>query len=231
MTITVLLVDDQEMVRTAMRVLIQRREGLRVIGDVGDGEQAVESAFRLRPDVVLMDVRMPGVTGVEATRRILTAWPYDDPPPRILVLTTFDLDEYVYEALRAGAAGFLLKNTEPDELARAIRVVAAGEAMLSPTITKRLIGAFNRLPANFPPGTPIHAPGTALDTLTERELQVLILIGQGLSNTQIAKDLDVSEATVKSRVNRILSRLGLTNRVQAAILAHQSGLLPPLRDH
>ena len=227
MTIRVLLVDDQEMVRAALRVVIDRREGLSVVGEASDGEQAVSSAFELQPDVVVMDVRMPGMTGVEATLRITTSWPGPSPAPRILVLTTFDLDEYVHTALRAGASGFLLKNSPPDQLAHAIRVVADGEAMLAPSVTHRLITAFTTLPPALVPGAPITAPGhrSPTDLLTERELRVLILVAQGLSNAQIASALDLTEANVKSRVNRILTRLGLENRVQAAILAHGAGLL------
>jgi len=239
MTIRVLLVDDQEMVRAALRVVIDRREDLCVVGEAGDGQGAIEAAANLRPDVVLMDVRMPGMTGVEATRRIMSEWPHPGPPPRVLVLTTFDLDEYVHSALRAGAGGFMLKNSLPDELANAIRVVAAGEAMLAPSVTHRLINAFAALPKGLVGTAPTEraaAGATAanvdadsadglLAKLTERELHVLILVARGLSNAQIAETLDVTQANVKSRVNRILTRLGLENRVQAAILAHEAGLL------
>ncbi|GAB3967970.1 response regulator transcription factor [Actinoallomurus acanthiterrae] len=229
MTIRVLLADDQEMVRAALRAVIDRREDLCVVGEAADGGQAVDAAFRLRPDVVVMDVRMPGMTGVEATRRILTGWPPPDPSPRVLVLTTFDLDEYVHSALRAGAYGFLLKNSPPDELAHAIRVVAGGEAMLAPSVTQRLITTFAGLPLGLLPGAPAPAAGNRglIDALTERELEVLILVARGLSNLQIADALGLTQANVKSRVNRILTRLGLDNRVQAAILAYETGLLPP----
>ncbi|MEV0405530.1 response regulator transcription factor [Actinoallomurus sp. NPDC050550] len=229
MTIRVLLADDQEMVRAALRAVIDRREDLCVVGEAADGGQAVDAAFRLRPDVVVMDVRMPGLTGVEATGRILTGWPPPDPPPRVLVLTTFDLDEYVHSALRAGAYGFLLKNSPPDQLAHAIRVVAGGEAMLAPSVTQRLITTFAALPLGLLPGAPAPAPEHhgLIDALTERELEVLILVARGLSNLQIADALGLTQANVKSRVNRILTRLGLDNRVQAAILAHEAGLLPP----
>ncbi|WP_433173545.1 response regulator [Actinoallomurus sp. CA-150999] len=229
MTIRVLLADDQEMVRAALRAVIDRREDLCVVGEAADGEQAVDAAFRLRPDVVVMDVRMPGMTGVEATRRILTGWPPPDPPPRVLVLTTFDLDEYVHSALRAGAYGFLLKNSPPDQLAHAIRVVAGGEAMLAPSVTQRLITTFAGLPLGLLPGAPASGHHGLIDSLTERELQVLILVARGLSNLQIADALGLTQANVKSRVNRILTRLGLDNRVQAAILAYEAGLLtaPP----
>ncbi|MEU5213185.1 response regulator transcription factor [Streptomyces sp. NPDC020742] len=227
MTIEVLLVDDQEMVRDALRAVVERRADFRVVGAAGDGERAVALARELRPDVVLMDVRMPGMTGVEATRRILSGWPHPGPPPRILVLTTFDLDEYVHSALRAGACGFLLKNSPPDQLAHAIRVVAAGGAMLAPSVTHRLIGTFTALPAALVPGTPPAPAGRSplLDVLTTRELQVLVLVGRGLSNRQIADELGLTQVTVKSRVHRLLTRLGLDNRVQAALLAHEEGLL------
>ncbi|QHC23960.1 response regulator transcription factor [Streptomyces sp. GS7] len=226
----VLIVDDQEMVRDALRAVIGRRAGFSVVGDAADGAQAVALARSLRPDVVVMDVRMPGMTGVEATRRILDDWPHPEPPPRVLVLTTFDLDEYVHAALRAGARGFLLKNSPPDQLAHAIRVVADGESMLAPSVTHRLIGAFTALPAGLLPGAPRTGRSRATDlvgTLTERELPVLVLVAQGRSNLQIAEALGLTEANVKSRVNRILTRLGLDNRVQAALLAYEAGLLGP----
>ncbi|GLY87392.1 response regulator [Actinoallomurus iriomotensis] len=228
MTVRVLLVDDQEMVRAALRAVIDRRDDLCVVGDAADGEQAVAAALRLRPDVVVMDVRMPGMTGVEATRRILDGWPHPDPPPRVLVLTTFDLDEYVHAALRAGAGGFLLKNSPPDQLAHAIRVVAEGEAMLAPSVTHRLISTFTALPLGLVPGASGPGRHELIDALTERELRVLILVARGLSNLQIADALGLTQANVKSRVNRILTRLGLDNRVQAAILVHEAGLLPPV---
>ncbi|GAA4609773.1 response regulator transcription factor [Actinoallomurus liliacearum] len=231
MTIRVLLADDQEMVRAALRAVIDRREDLCVVGEAADGDQAVDAASRLRPDVVVMDVRMPGTTGVEATGRIRAEWPHEDAPPRVLVLTTFDLDEYVHAALRAGASGFLLKNSPPDQLAHAIRVVAGGEAMLAPSVTHRLIDAFAALPAGLLPGTPAPASDRRepIDALTEREREVLILVARGLSNLQIADALGLTQANVKSRVNRILTRLGLDNRVQAAILARDAGLIPPGR--
>jgi len=226
MTVRVLVVDDQEIVRTALRLVIDRREGLSVVGEAADGEQAVTRAVELRPDVVLMDIRMPGMTGVEATRRITARWPGPGPAPRVLVLTTFDLDEYVHAALRAGADGFLLKNSPPDQLAQAIRAAADGEAVLAPSVTRRLIDAVTTLPAALLPHAPAPAPGEAALTglLSERELKVLVLVARGLSNSQIASALDVSEGNVKSRVNRILTRLGLENRVQAALLAHRAGL-------
>ncbi|MBB2914953.1 DNA-binding NarL/FixJ family response regulator [Streptosporangium becharense] len=237
MSIRVLVADDQELVRSALRVMIERRAGLSVVGEAADGQEAVAAAFVLRPDVVLMDVRMPGLTGVEATGRILRDWPHGDPRPRVLMLTTFDVDEYVHASLRAGASGFLLKNSSSDQLADAIRTVAAGEAMLAPTVTRRLIGAFTTIPevllAEPRSGTGPRAPRRTgrLGALTARESEVLILVARGLSNVQIARSLGLSEAGVKSRVNRILTRLGLENRVQAAILAYEAGLLEgPARD-
>ncbi|MFF9809682.1 response regulator [Streptomyces coeruleorubidus] len=224
--VRVLTVDDQELVRTALRMMLRRRADVEVVGEAADGARAVEAAYELRPDVVVMDVRMPGMTGVEATARILRGWPHPGPRPRVLVLTTFDLDEYVHAALRAGASGFLLKNTTPELLAEAIGVVAAGEATLAPTVTRRLIRAFSDLPppllsgvrprpspADGPPG-----PGDPLGVLTRRERDVAELVARGLSNARIAGSLGLSEAGVKSTVNRILTRLGLENRVQIAIL-------------
>ncbi|MFH9244269.1 response regulator [Streptomyces lydicus] len=246
MTVRVLLADDQEMVRTALRLVIDRREDLSVVGESSDGEQAVSHASELQPDVVLMDVRMPGMTGVEATRRITTSWPGPGPAPRVLVLTTFDLDEYVHAALRAGAAGFLLKNSPPDQLTHAIRTAAAGEAVLAPSVTRRLIDTVTALPAALLPNAPVppdpapregrqedgldglDTPGM-LNALTERELHVLVLVARGMSNARIAAALGLSEGNVKSRVNRILTRLGLENRVQAALLAHQAGLTGSIR--
>ncbi|WP_327406062.1 response regulator transcription factor [Streptomyces sp. NBC_01288] len=228
MNVRVLVVDDQEIVRTALRLVIDRREGLSVVGEAADGEQAVARAVELRPDVVLMDVRMPGTTGVEATRRIVRDWPGPGPAPRVVVLTTFDLDEYVHAALRAGADGFLLKNSHPDQLARAIRAAADGEAVLAPSVTRRLIDTLSALPTALLPDTPAPAPGpderALTELLTERELQVLVLVARGLSNSRIASALGLSEANVKSRVNRVLTRLGLDNRVQAALIAHRAGL-------
>ncbi|MEH1129057.1 response regulator transcription factor [Micromonospora sp. CPCC 206061] len=223
-TVRVVVADDQEMVRSGLRLMIDRRPGMRVVAEAADGEAAVAAAQDQHPDVVLMDVRMPGVDGVEATRRILRQWTSHLPKPRVIILTTFDLDEYVYAALRAGASGFLLKNCTPGQLIDAISVVAAGEAMLAPSVTQRLVHAFARI---APAPTPATAPDQAgLDTLTARELDVLRLVATGLSNAQIADRLGVTEANVKSRVNRILTRLGLDNRVQAAIVAYSHGLLP-----
>ncbi len=221
MTIRVLLADDQEMIRTALRMVIDRREDLTVVGEAADGSEAVAAALALRPDVVVMDVRMPGVNGVDATRRLHAAWPDGQQPPRVLVLTTFDLDEYVHAALRAGASGFLLKNVSPDQLADGIRTVAAGDAMLAPSVTRRLIRTFASVPEPLITGP---APDGRFDALTPRERDVLTLVARGLSNGQIADELAVTETSVKSRVRRILRRLGLDNRVQAALLAHEAGI-------
>lgn len=223
--VRVLTVDDQELVRTALRAMLRRTE-VDVVGEAADGERAVDAAFALRPDVILMDVRMPGMTGVEATRRILDGWPHPGPRPRVLMLTTFDLDEYVHAALRAGASGFLLKNTTPQALVEAIGVVAAGEAMLAPTVTRRLIRAFSDLPPPLLPGAARPAPGPGvgagaegpLGALTAREREVARLVAQGLSNARIGAVLGLAQPAVKSTVNRILTRLGLENRVQIAVL-------------
>ncbi|MFI9782813.1 response regulator [Kitasatospora sp. NPDC051984] len=225
MSVRVLVVDDQEIVRTALRLVIDRREGLTVVGEAADGGRAFALAVELRPDVVLMDIRMPGTTGIEATRRITTEWPGPEPAPRVLLLTTFDLDEYVHEALRAGAHGFLLKNSAPEQLARAIRATAAGESVLAPSVTRRLIDTLTALPpALLPTLDDALVKTPSVELLTERELQVLVLVARGLSNARIGDALGLSEANVKSRVNRILGRLGLENRVQAALFAHKAGL-------
>ncbi|MEV0201510.1 response regulator transcription factor [Nonomuraea sp. NPDC050691] len=215
--IRVLIADDQEMVRSALRMVVDRHDDLRVVAVAADGEQAVAAAFAHRPDVIVMDVRMPRATGVEATERVLRQWPHPEPRPRVIVLTTFDLDEYVHSALRAGASGFLLKNTSPDHLADAIRTVVRGEAMLAPSVTQRLIRNFVATP---PPGA-----GNPLELLTRREMDVLLLVAQGMSNAEIGAELGLSAPTVKSRLNRIFARLGVANRVQAALLAHNAGLL------
>ncbi|MFD9949430.1 response regulator [Nonomuraea sp. NPDC059023] len=220
--IRLLIADDQELIRAILKATLARRPGFTVAGEARDGEQAIAAALDLRPDVILMDVRMPGLTGVDATRRILTEWPHPEPCPRVLILTTFDLDEYVHDALRAGASGFMLKNATPDQLAEAVRVVAAGEAMLAPTVTRRLIATF----AATPPPSPKAVP-EALAALTERELDVLNLLARGLSNAEIAQALNLTQTGVKGRVNRLLGRLGLANRVQAAILAQEHGLTTP----
>ncbi|KAF4409592.1 response regulator [Streptomyces lycii] len=218
--VRVLIADDQSMVREGFSVLLGAQPGIEVVGDAVDGHQAVSRAAALRPDVVLMDIRMPGMNGLEATRRIARERE-EDSGPRVLILTTFDLDEYVYEALRAGASGFLLKDASARQLADAVRIVAAGDALLAPTVTKRLLAEFTRL------GAP-RAPRTdRIRELTERETEVLSLIAQGLSNGEIATRLVVSEATVKTHVSRVLVKLGLRDRTQAAVFAYEIGLVTP----
>jgi len=221
-TIRVLIADDQELVRAGFRMVIDAREDLEVVGEVGTGEEAVGRARDLHPDVVLMDIRMPVMDGLQATRELLGSAPdAEDAVPRVIILTTFDLDQYVYEALRAGASGFLLKDTPPADLAAAIRVVAAGEAMLAPSITRRLIERFSGLPS------PTASDPTALNELTAREAEVLRLIARGLSNADIAARLHLGETTVKSHVARVLMKLGLHDRVQAVVLAYESGFVTP----
>ncbi|MEV3932313.1 MULTISPECIES: response regulator transcription factor [unclassified Streptomyces] len=219
MTIRVLIADDQMMVRQGFTVLLNAEPGIEVVGQAVDGVEALEKAAQLAPDVVLMDIRMPRLGGIDATRR-LTGEPGS--AAKVLVLTTFDLDEYVYEALRAGASGFLLKDASADELARAVRVVAAGDALLAPNITKRLIAEFSRV------STGPRAPSRErVGDLTDRETEVLSLIAQGMSNAEIAAGLVVAEQTVKTHVSRILVKLGLRDRTQAAVYAYESGLVRP----
>ncbi|MFB7173255.1 response regulator [Streptomyces sp. NPDC056254] len=217
-SIKVMIADDQMMVRQGFTVLLDAQPDIEVVGQAVDGADAVAKVAELAPDVVLMDIRMPGMGGIEATS-VITRVP--GAAVKVLVLTTFDLDEYVYEALRAGASGFLLKDASADQLAEAVRVVAAGEALLSPNITKRLITEFSRL------GAP-RAPSVArIDVLTERETEVLSLIAQGLSNAEISEHLVLAEQTVKTHVSRILVKLGLRDRTQAAVFAYESGLIRP----
>ena len=216
MTIRVLIADDQELVRTGFRVILNAEPDLEVVGESRDGKEVIEAARRLRPEVVLMDIRMPNLDGIEATRRITAA----AGSPRVLILTTFDLDQYVYEALRAGASGFLLKDAAADDLLQAIRVIAAGEALLAPSITRRLIEDYARRPA------PRHQPD-ALADLTARELEVMRLLARGMSNTDIARDLYLGDATIKTHVARIFSKLGLHDRAQAVVLAYETGLVQP----
>ena len=215
--IRVLVADDQALVRAGFRAILEAQEDLEVVGEAGDGSEAVAIARELRPDVVLMDVRMPGVDGIEATRLLLR----DGDAPRVLMLTTFDLDEYLYEAMRAGASGFLLKDAPRDQLVGAVRTVAAGDALLAPALLRRLIEDFVRRPA---PGARSRPE---LDELTERELEVLTLIARGLANAEIAARLFVSEATVRTHVTHILAKLGLRDRVQAVVLAYETGLVQP----
>ena len=215
MTIRVLIADDQSMVRAGFRMLLGGEDGIEVVAEASNGLEAVEKAARFDPTVVLMDIRMPDLDGLEATRRILAV----DAAARILILTTFDLDEYVYEALRAGASGFVLKDDPPEQLLAAIRTIAAGDALLSPTITKRVIEQFTRIPRLAPP--------KELDELTGREQEILRLVAGGLSNAEIAEELTISETTVKTHVTHILGKLGLRDRVQAVIYAYETGLIAP----
>jgi DNA-binding NarL/FixJ family response regulator len=216
-TIRVLIADDQGMVRSGFTVLLNAQPDIEVIGEAVNGQEAIAQATDLRPDVILMDVRMPVLDGLQATRRI-SALP---DPPKILVLTTFDLDDYVYEALRAGASGFLLKDASANELADAVRLVAAGDAMLAPGVTRRLIAEFARMGA---PRTPTRKH---LEGLTERESEVLGLVARGMSNAEIADHLVVAEQTVKTHVSRILMKLGLRDRTQAVVVAYETGLVHP----
>jgi DNA-binding NarL/FixJ family response regulator len=213
MTIRVLVADDQSMVRAGFRMLLSGEEDIEVVAEASNGLEAVAQAARFHPNVTLMDIRMPQLDGLEASRRILAA----DNSARILILTTFDLDEYVYEALRSGASGFVLKDDPPEQLLAAIRVVARGEALLSPAITKRVIKQFARIPR---PQSPRQ-----LDELTERELEVFRLIARGLSNAEIGRELYISDTTVKTHITHILMKLNLRDRVQAVVLAHETGLV------
>ncbi|MFD2418083.1 response regulator [Amycolatopsis pigmentata] len=219
MTIRVVLADDQTLVRGGFRVLLETEDGFEVCGEAADGAEAVRLAQEVRPDVVVMDIRMPGTDGLEATRRIT-----GDPnlaSVRVLVLTTFDVDEYVYEALRAGASGFLLKDIEPVELLRALRVVAAGEALLAPTVTRRLIAEFV--------GRPEHrrVDARAVRQITDREREVLALVAGGLSNDEIAEQLVISTATARTHVSRVMTKVGARDRAQLVVLAYESGLVRP----
>lgn len=224
MSLRLLVVDDQQLVRTGFRMILDAEPDFEVVGEAADGFEAVEAAATLRPDVVLMDVRMPGMDGIDAAARISGADRADGAvrAPRVLMLTTFDLDEHVYAALRAGASGFLLKDTPADDLVRAVRVVAAGEALLAPTVTRRLVEQVVH-GAGGPPTEPQPPPGFA--DLTDREVEVLHLVARGLSNAEIAAELIVGEATVKTHVGRVLMKLGLRDRVQAVVLAYESGLV------
>jgi DNA-binding NarL/FixJ family response regulator len=219
-TIRVVLVDDQELLRLGFRMILDAEDGVEVVGEAGDGAQAVELAARCRPDVVLMDVRMPVMDGLEATRRIVA----NDPAVRVLVLTTFDLDEYAFGALRAGASGFLLKDVPPGELSAAIRTVASGDAVVSPRITRRLLDEYAHLLSSPGHDEPISR---AMSALTDREREVLIALAEGLSNAEIAARLFVSEATVKTHVGRMLGKLELRDRLQAVVFAFQTGIVRP----
>jgi DNA-binding NarL/FixJ family response regulator len=212
-SIRVLVADDQSLVRGGFRMLLAGEPDFEIVAEASNGLEAVEKAARFQPSVVLMDIRMPELDGLEASRRILAA----DPGARILILTTFDLDEYVFEALRIGASGFVLKDEPPEQLIAAIRTVAAGDALLSPTITKRVIEQFTRLPRQTPPA--------ALEELTEREREIFLLIAKGLSNAEIGRELFISETTVKTHVTHVFQKLDLRDRVQAVVLAYQTGLV------
>jgi DNA-binding NarL/FixJ family response regulator len=216
-SIRVLLADDQAMVRAGFRMILESEPEIEVVGEVANGEQATAATRRLRPDVVLMDIQMPGGDGLQATRRIT-----DDPGlrSRVVILTTFERDEYIFEALQAGASGFLLKNAPPEELLHAVRVVAAGNALLAPSVTRRIIEQFARRP-------PKPELGAQLESLTQREREVLIMLAGGKSNAELAAELFVSEGTIKTHVSSLLAKLGLRDRVQAVVLAYQSGLVTP----
>jgi DNA-binding NarL/FixJ family response regulator len=215
-TIRVLIADDQALMRGGFHMILDAEDDIEVVGEAIDGEDAVRQFVKLRPDVVVMDVRMPTMDGIEATQRLTAG----DPTARVLILTTFDLDEYVYRALRAGASGFLLKDRPPEELVAAVRVVAAGDALLAPSVTRRLVEEFARRPD--PPPSP-----AALNELTDREREVLVCMARGLSNQEIALELFVAETTVKTHVGRVLQKLGLRDRAQAVVLAYESGLVHP----
>ena len=219
MSLGVLIVDDQALVRAGFRMILEAEEDMDVVGEAADGREAVEEARRLRPDVVLMDVRMPDVDGLEATRRLLGD---DGADAKIVMLTTFDMDEYVYDALRAGASGFLLKDVPPEQLVAGIRAVASGDALLAPSVTRRVIEEFVRRPPES-----VRTAPPELAELTARELEVLKLIARGLANAEIAKELFVSETTVKTHVAHILMKLKLRDRVQAVVFAYESGLVLP----
>jgi DNA-binding NarL/FixJ family response regulator len=211
--IRVVLVDDDALIREGLRMIIDQAGDLEVVATAGNGEEALSIAAKHRPDVILMDVRMPVLDGIEATRRITNA----EGAPRVIMLTTFELDEYVFEALRAGASGFLLKRTEPEQLVEAIRVVAGGEALLSPSVTRRLIEEFTRRPQT--------GSGERLTMLTDREREVLVLIARGLSNQELAEQLFIADNTVKTHVKRIFTKLGARDRAQAIVIAYESGLV------
>jgi DNA-binding NarL/FixJ family response regulator len=217
MTIRALLADDQDMVRAGLRMILESDPHIQVVGEAGNGEHAVALTRRLRPDVVLMDIQMPGSDGLNATRQLT-----EDPAigSRVLILTTFERDDYVFEALRAGASGFLLKNAPPEDLLRAVRIVAAGDALLAPSVTRRIIAQLAGRPKK-------PELGRKLDALTQREREVLIMLARGLSNAELATELLVSEGTVKTHVSSLLNKLGLRDRVQAVVLCYECGLVTP----
>jgi len=219
MSIRVLITDDQALVRTGFRMILESEDDIDVVGEAADGREAVDKAISASPDVILMDIRMPDLDGIEATRRILAQG--GENAPKILMLTTFDLNEYVYEALQAGASGFLLKDVPAEQLADGVRVVARGDALLAPSVTKRLLEEF----AQVRPATTATPEG--LDELTPREMEVFQLIARGMSNAEIAAELVVSDTTVKTHVARVLMKLGLRDRIQAVVLAYESGVVSP----
>ena len=227
MTIAVLVVDDDTLVRAGLRMMIETQDDLVVAGEAANGEDAVALALELSPDVVLMDIRMPGTDGIEATRRITGSLDRNGPaePPRVVILTTFEIDQYVYDAVRAGASGFLLKRTPPEDLLEGIRTIADGDALLSPSVTRRLMREFAK--ATTGPGQPTDVTNRDLSRLTDREREVLVHIGHGLSNREIARELIVGESTVKTHVKRILMKLALRDRVHAVVFAYETGLLAP----
>jgi DNA-binding NarL/FixJ family response regulator len=217
---TVLVVDDEVLIRAGLAALLRAAPGLDVVGEAADGHEAIALAAQTRPDVILMDIRMPGADGITATERILADAP--DPKPRVIVLTTFDLDEYVYAALRAGASGFLLKETEPHQVIAAVETVAAGDVLFAPSVMHRLVEAYVRQPRRVPAPAP-----PSLGQLTPRELEILRLVATGRTNHDIADVLTVSEATIKTHLNRTMMKLGLTSRAQAVVVAYETGLITP----
>ncbi|MGB7820165.1 MAG: response regulator transcription factor [Ornithinibacter sp.] len=229
MTISVLVVDDDTLVRAGLRMMIETQDDLVVAGEAANGTDAVALTRELQPDVVLMDVRMPGTDGIEATRQITSAPPVDGggEPPRIVILTTFEIDEYVYEAVRAGASGFLLKRTPPEDLLAGIRTIAEGDALLSPSVTRRLLHEFARVTTAV--AQPTDITNRDLERLTDREREVLIHVGHGLANREIAQALNVGESTVKTHVKRILMKLELRDRVHAVVYTYETGLFAPGR--
>lgn len=227
MSIRVLIVDDDTLVRAGLRMMIETQEDLVVAGEAANGDEAVALSRDLRPDVVLMDIRMPGTDGIEATRQITNAAQFDggSESPRVVILTTFEIDQYVYEAVRAGASGFLLKRSPPEDLLAGIRTIAEGDALLSPSVTRRLMREFAR--ATTAAGRPTDVTNRNLSQLTDREREVLIHIGHGLTNREIAQELNLGESTVKTHVKRILMKLELRDRVHAVVYAYETGLLAP----
>ncbi|WP_156251753.1 response regulator [Pseudactinotalea terrae] len=224
MTISVLLVDDQSLLRMGFRMVLEAEDDLEVVGEAADGSTGASMATALRPDVVLMDVRMPGTNGIDATAQITATLP----DTRVLILTTFDLDEYAFAGLRAGASGFLLKDTKPVELVEAVRTLHRGDAVIAPRVTRRMLELFGtRLPTTDPAGIAAEAVEEQLSELTPREREVLMALASGLSNAEIAAHLVVSEATIKTHVGKVLGKLGLRDRVQAVIFAYESGLVRP----